>query len=101
MRRILWRVAQSQYDLLGLLSVYMVRWKLLMRRVTLKGKVGGWESPLDKEEEDEFRRLQRDLNDLREIRFPRCVQPLEASSENPCSWSLETGQGRHAAPWCT
>jgi hypothetical protein len=54
-RRILWRVAQSQYDLLGLLSVYMVRWKLLMRKVTLKGKEGGWESPLDKEEEDEFR----------------------------------------------
>jgi hypothetical protein len=40
-RRILWRVAQSQYNPLGLLSVYMVRWKLLMRRVTLKGKGGG------------------------------------------------------------
>jgi hypothetical protein len=39
-RRILWRVAQSQYDPLWLLSVYMVRWKLLMRRVTLKGKGG-------------------------------------------------------------
>jgi hypothetical protein len=51
-RRILWRVAQSQYDPLGLLSVYMVRWKQLMRKVTLKGKGGGWESPLDKEEED-------------------------------------------------
>ncbi len=76
-RRILWRVAQSQYDPLGLLSVYMVRWKSLMRKVTLKGKGVGWESPLDKEEEDEFRRLLRDLNELREIRFPRCMQPLE------------------------
>ncbi len=37
MRRVLWRVAQSQYDPLGLLSVYMVKWKLLMRKVTLKG----------------------------------------------------------------
>ncbi len=37
-RRVLWRVAQSQYDPLGLLSVYMVKWKLLMRKVTLKGK---------------------------------------------------------------
>ncbi len=35
--------------------MYMVRWKLLMRRVTLKGKGGGWERALDKEEEDEFR----------------------------------------------
>ncbi len=81
--RILWRVAQSQYDPLGLLSVYMVRWKLLMRRVTLKGKGGGWESPLDKEEEDEFRNLLRDLNDLCEIRFPRCVQPLEGQFWKP------------------
>jgi hypothetical protein len=82
-RRVLWRVAQSQYDPLGLLSVYMVIWKLLMRRVTLKGKGGGWESPLDKEEEDEFRRLLRDLNELREIRFPRCVQPLEGPFKKP------------------
>jgi hypothetical protein len=26
-RRVLWRVAQSEYDPLGLLSVYMVKWK--------------------------------------------------------------------------
>ncbi len=82
-RRILWRVAQSQYDPLGLLIVYMVRWKLLMRRVTLKGKGGGWESLLDKEEEDKFRNLLRDLNDLREVRFPRCVQPLEGQFKKP------------------
>jgi hypothetical protein len=80
---VLWRVAQSQYDPLGLLSVYMVKWKLLMRKVTLKGKEGGWETPLDKEEEEEFRQLLRDLKELREIRFPRCVQPLEGQFKNP------------------
>jgi hypothetical protein len=83
MCRILWRVRQSQYDPLGLLSVYMVRWKLLMRRVTLKGKGGGWESALDKEEEVEFRNLLRDLGDLRKIRFPRCMQPLEGQFKRP------------------
>ncbi len=81
-RRILWRVAQSQYPL-GLISVYMVRWKLLMSKVTLKGKGGGWESPLDKEEEDEFRQLLRDLNELRLIRFTRCVPPLEGQFTRP------------------
>jgi hypothetical protein len=49
----------------------MVKWKLLMRKVTLKGKGGGWESVLDQEEEEEFRGLLRDLNELRKIRFPR------------------------------
>jgi hypothetical protein len=83
-RRVLWRVAQSQYDPLGLLSVYTVKWKLLMRKVTLKGKEGGWESPLDKEEEEEFRQLLRDLKELRKIRFPRCVQPLEGQFAGPC-----------------
>jgi hypothetical protein len=32
--------------------------------VTLRGKGGGWESTLDKEEEEEFRSLLRDLNEL-------------------------------------
>jgi hypothetical protein len=35
----------------------MVKWKLLMSKVTLKGKGGGWESVLDQEEEEEFRGL--------------------------------------------
>ncbi len=47
--RVLWRVAQSQYDPLGLLSVGMVKWMLIMRKVALKGKEGGRESPLDQE----------------------------------------------------
>jgi hypothetical protein len=68
---------------LGLLSVYMVKWKLLMRKVTLKGKEGGWETPLDQEEEGEFRQLLWDLRELREIRFPRCVRPLEGQFMNP------------------
>ncbi len=38
---------------------------------------------MDKEEEDEFRKLLRDLNELREIRFPRCVQPLEGQFRKP------------------
>ncbi len=77
-------MAQSQYDPLGLLSMYVVKWKLLMRKVTLKGKDGNWETPLDKEEEEEeFRQLLRDLKELREIRFPKCVQPLEGQFRRP------------------
>jgi hypothetical protein len=82
-RRILWRVAQSQYNPLGLLSVYMVKWKLQMRKVTLKEKGGGWESALDKEEEEEFRSLLRDLGELWKIRFPKCMQPLEGQFKKP------------------
>jgi hypothetical protein len=61
----------------------MVKWKLLMRKVTLKGKEGRWETPLDEEEEGEFRQLLQDLKELREIRLPRCVQPLEGQFMKP------------------
>ncbi len=84
-------MAQSQYDPLGLLSVYMVKWKLLMRKVTLKGKEGEWETPLDEEEEGEFRQLLQDLKELREIRFPRCVQPLEGQFMNPVLMAFGDG----------
>jgi hypothetical protein len=82
-RRILWRVAQSLYDPLGLLSGYMVKWKLLMWKVTLKGKNRGLESILEYEEEAEFRGLLRDMDELRKIRFPRCVSPLEGQFRKP------------------
>jgi hypothetical protein len=38
-------MAQNQYEPLGLLSTYKVRLQLLMRKVTLKGKIGGWRAP--------------------------------------------------------
>jgi hypothetical protein len=49
----------------------MVRWNLLMRKVTMKGKIGRWDSTLDPEEEGEFRILLKDKDKLRGIRFPR------------------------------
>jgi hypothetical protein len=65
----------------------MVKGKLLMRKVTLKGKSGGWEggweSVLDQEEEAKFRGLLRDMDELRKIRFPRCVSPLEGQFKKP------------------
>ena len=50
----LWRVAQAQYDLLGLLCMYMIKWKLLMRLVTVEAETLGWDSPLSSVAEDEF-----------------------------------------------
>jgi hypothetical protein len=54
-----------------------------MRKVMLKGKEGGWESPLDQEEEAKFWCLLRDMDELRKIRFPRCVIPLEGQFRKP------------------
>ncbi len=83
MRRVLWRVAQSQYNPFGLLSVYKVKRKLLRRKITLSGKVEGWESVLDSEEEGELRSLLRDMDELRKTRFHRSVIPLEGQFKIP------------------
>ncbi len=89
-------MAQSQYDPLGLLSVYMVKWKLLMRKVTLKGKEGNWETPLDKEEEEEFRQLLRDLKELKRSDSQDACNLWKGSSEGQCYWSSEMDQGKPA-----
>jgi hypothetical protein len=76
-RRLLWRLAQSQYDPLGLLSIYMVRWKLLMRRVSMEEKVMHLYSALNAEDETEFRALLNDMDELRKVRFPRRIASRE------------------------
>jgi hypothetical protein len=79
----------------------MVRWKLLMRKVTMKGKTGGWESTLGPEEEKEFRALLRDMNRLRKIRFPRIITLKEGHFKRPILMVFGMGPGRHAVLWFT
>jgi hypothetical protein len=52
-------------------------------KVTLKGKVGKWECSLDPKEEGEFRAFFKDMDELRGIRFPRCVVPKEGQFRKP------------------
>jgi hypothetical protein len=75
---VLWRVAQSQCDPLGLLCVYMVQWKLLMRRVTMKEKARCRDNALDPEKEKEFQILLRDMDELRKI-IPKKHHPQRRS----------------------
>jgi hypothetical protein len=60
----------------------MVRWNLLMRKVTMKGKIGRWKSTLDPEE-GEFRILLKDMDKLQGIRYPRYVVPKEGQFGKP------------------
>jgi hypothetical protein len=55
------RVAKSHYDPLGLLSMYMTKWKLLTRRVTMSATSRNCEDPLGDKEVEEFKALLRDI----------------------------------------
>jgi hypothetical protein len=57
----------------------LVKWKLLIGKVSTKEKAGGWESDLEPEEEEEFRALLTDMDKTRKIRFPRNIPQGKAS----------------------
>jgi hypothetical protein len=84
-KRELWRVAQGQYDPLGLLCGFTVRFKILMRSLAEEstGQVVGWDDPVPEGTNKEFREVVKHLADLRAISFPRAVKPLEAVIDKP------------------
>jgi hypothetical protein len=70
-KRELWRVAQGQYDPLGLLCAFTIRFKILMRNITGEGppKVSGWDEPVQANVDKEFREVVTHLGELRAITF--------------------------------
>jgi hypothetical protein len=79
MKRELWRVAQGQYDPLGLLCSFTIRFKILMRSIVGEGppKVSGWDDPVPANINKEFREVVTHLGELRAITFPRAAKPKE------------------------
>ncbi len=84
-KRELWRVAQGQYDPLGLLCGFTVRFKILMRSLAEEstGRVVAWDDPVPEGTNREFRKVVGHLANLRAISFPRAVKPLEAVTGRP------------------
>jgi hypothetical protein len=78
-KRELWRVAQGQYDALGLLCAFTVRFKILMRSIVGEGppKVSGWDDLVPANTNKEFREVVTHLGELRAITFPRAAKPKE------------------------
>ncbi len=78
-KRELWRVAQGQYNPLGLLCGYTVRFKVLMRSLAEEstGRMVGWDEPVPEGTNKEFREVVKHLADLRAITFPRAAKPRE------------------------
>jgi hypothetical protein len=78
-KRELWRVAQGQYDPLGLLCAFTIRFKILMRSIVGETcqKVTGWEDPVPAGTNEEFRKVVSHLGELRAITFPRAAKPKE------------------------
>ena len=83
-KRIVWRIAQAQYDPLGLVSPYMMQFKLVMRDICNEnGKVVGWDEPVSAEQKSAFMKALAGLRDLKCISFPRSIQPSRTAVRPP------------------
>jgi len=110
-KRALWRVTMGQYDLLGLVSVFLIRLKLLMRDVSHEdGHVVDWDDPVSPDVQDAFVEIMKEMKNLRQVSFPRSLKPAtwrkdmlpilmmfgDGSTQAYCSlayarWELEDG----------
>ncbi len=73
----LWRVAQGQYDPLGLLCALTISFKILMRSIVeeTSQKVSGWDNPVPASTNEGFRKVVSHLGELRAIIFLRGARP--------------------------
>ena len=75
-KRIVWRIVLAQYDMLGLICVFTIKLKLIMK--ALVGEDEGkmkWDDPISGKLRDDLLGVLQELLLLRKVRFPRCVAP--------------------------
>ena len=82
-KRVIWRIVLGQYDLLGLISVFTIRLKLVMRDLAGgEGEKKTWDEPVSPTIRDNFLEALHDLIRVRDIRFTRCIKPTGAIPES-------------------
>ena len=75
-KRMIWRVALGQYDLLGLVSPFLIRLKLIMRELSSEpADKKLWDSPVPDHVKQHFLEVITMLKEVKELRFPRCAVP--------------------------
>ena len=93
-KRMVWRVVLAQYDALGLVSIFMVRLKLMMKFLTSEAATTlGWDDPIPDEAKYRFLNLIEMLGDIAKLRFPRSLVPesISASTSSPSLLTLVDG----------
>lgn len=74
-RRVVWRVALAQFDLLGLLAPFFLKLKLTMRQLSGAGGNLEWDRPIADAERETFIRVIADIPAAGLIEFPRSLWP--------------------------
>ena len=105
-RRICLQIVAGFYDPLGLVCVYLIRWKIALKEVT--ALQSAWDDPLPKEEQSKWLALMKEVLETEAQRFPRAfitegaigrpeyIVYFDGSSQAYCCvvyarWRMETG----------
>jgi hypothetical protein len=81
-KRMVWRVAQAQYEPLGLITPFLIQFKLVMRSIcSEEGKVTGWDEEISDSAVVAFKRAMSGLRELKKISFQRSIQPSKRPVE--------------------
>ena len=81
-RQLLSRV-NGVFDPLGLISPFLVRAKIMLKRLWLNYPNLGWDDPVPDDVQSEWRNYFEEMKSLRSISFNRCIRPDDALDENP------------------
>ena len=77
-KRIILSQINSVYDPLGLAGPFTVRAKILLRRLWGTEPKLDWDDPIPEENQQNWSIFFNDLKDMNQIRFTRCLKPMDA-----------------------
>ena len=83
-RRVIFRVVNTTYDPLGLLSPFLIKLKVEMRRLySEEFKHLNWDDHIPPQLHERWIELLQQLFEIDDLEFERCVKPENATSDNP------------------
>ena len=93
-KRMIWRVALGQYDVLGLISPFLIKLKLIMRELSKpeEPSKASWDSPVSEDIRSSFLTAISQLSQVKALRFPRCIVPEGCENDsNPVMMIMVDG----------
>ena len=91
-KRIMLRISNTMYDPLGLISPFLIKFKVEMRSLYSEDyKVLKWDDKVPSSLHQRWIDLSQQLFEVNDIEFERCIKPENASKEKPTLITLSDG----------
>ena len=83
-KRICLRLVNSMYDPLGLITPVTIKLKIMMKEQFVEqNRYVKWDEPLNEEDQADWKRVFKEIKELKDLQFPRCAFEGEISNCDP------------------